>query len=96
MMHRSLTRPQNPPQEIDFHGLQMFQDDVVRELRELTDTVNRQQATISLLIAKLDKFDTLLSWIQTHRPETLQDYKTTVAVASRLSNFDDEIMEKQA
>lgn len=86
MMHRSLTRPQNPPQEIDFHGLQQFQDETVREMRDLQTISTRQGENIVLLQDRLNRLETLLTWIGDHRPDAIIDYNTTMDVAKRLSD----------
>lgn len=95
MQYRTLTRPQQSPTEVDPHSLEAFQSDVIREIRELTDHTNRNNATISLLTAKLNHLDTMLTWIGTHRPEVIEDYKTTHDVINRLEDSH-EMMEKEA
>ena len=86
MISRSLTRPQNPPQEIDFHGLQMFQDDTVRELREMQEKLSRQQVAYATLAENFNRLDTMLTWIHTHRAEAILDFQTTMDVTNRLSD----------
>lgn len=86
MMHRALTKPQNTPQEVDPISLQMFQDDVVREVRELQDKLTRQEVTMAVMSDRFNRLDTMLTWIEAHRPEAIIDFKTTQNVIRRLDD----------
>lgn len=83
---RSLYKTPTPPQEVDAYALQAFHDDVHAEFRNVQSSFDRHNATISYMQDRLNRLDTMLTWIETHRPEAIIDFKTTQNVAMRLAD----------
>ena len=96
MNQRQLSRPvyQSSPMEIDYQALEGFQLDTINELKQIrSDT----QIDFNRLSLRISEREAVLTWVGTHRPEAIQDYNTTKAVANRLedSNYISEADMKQ-
>lgn len=81
-----------PPRELDYDALDSFQTDTITELKQIR--LDYQQ-DFRRLAERMSELEAVLTWVGTHRPEALLDYKTTHAVINRLED-DHEIMEKEA
>lgn len=86
---RQLHRPQQTPQELDIYALQGFHDDVHREFKDVQQNFDRHNATISFMQDRLNRLETMLTWIKDHRPEAIIDFQTTMDVTNRLSDSND-------
>ena len=82
-----------PPRELDYDALEAFQADTINELKMLRQTQMDAFANIASQIANLER---VIHWIKEHRPQAIEDYKTTHAVINRLEDSNDEMMEKEA
>lgn len=94
MNHRQLHRPQQTPQELDVYALQAFHDDVQKEFKDVHQVFERHNATISYMQDRLNRLETTLTWISTHRPDAIIDFNTTQSVINRLDNESDVMTEK--
>jgi hypothetical protein len=96
MQHRTLTRPQQTPQEVDPFGLEAFQTEVINEFKLVQQGFDRKSSEIAKLQDRLNSLETILTWVSTHRPEAIIDFNTTQDVIHRLDDTPREMMEKQA
>lgn len=87
MYTRNMAKP--TPQEVDIDSLHGFQTEVVNAINELQRKVTDQQMAIDSLQVQSAIAGRVLTWMQEHRPEALQDYETTKQVVTRLENSND-------
>lgn len=83
---RTLSIPKQIPMEIDRYALESFQSDVLTSVNKHDTQIEELRNISGSMRAQINKLEIMITWIGTHRPEAIEDYKTTMEVATRLEN----------
>lgn len=83
---RTLHIPKQVPMEIDRYALESFQSDALTAINKHEAMLQLMQGQIYALEGQIAIAGKVLTWMQQHRPEALQDYETTKQVTERLEN----------